>query len=129
VTSFLGTHGGADGLADNTVAVLEYPRALAVILNSTLQPSAFPHRYLEVLGTAGTLLVKPIEPPALLVDLARPAGPYRGGSGAVPLPEYRRYVGDFAELAAAVRGERPLSVASEEDRVVQESLVRACGNS
>lgn len=126
VTSFLKKHGaGADTLADNAVAVLEYPRALAVVFDSTLQPSAFPHRLFEVQGSAGTGILKPIEPPALLLDLAGPAGPYREGSQAVPLPAYRRFVADFAELAAAVRGERPLATTFDEDLAVHETVIRA----
>ena len=127
VTPLLKNHGGFnDTLADNTVAVLEYPRALAIISSSTLQPGAGPHRFFEIQGNNGTALVKPIEPPKLQIDLAKAAGPYKTGSQSVSMPEYKRYVPEFAELAQAIRTNQPLSVTPEEDLLVQETLMRAC---
>jgi predicted dehydrogenase len=127
VTPFLKKHGDfADTLADNTTAVFEFEKAMGMITNATLQPNAFAHRSFEILGTNGTALLKPIEPPTLHVDLARSAGPYAAGNSRVNLPPYRRYVGDFEELAAAVRGERPLGVSLDEELLVQETLMRAC---
>jgi predicted dehydrogenase len=127
VAPFLKKHGDfADDLADNTVAVFDFGNALGIVSNNTLQPNASPHRSLEILGTNGTAVLKPIEPPALQIDLAEAAGPYTAGSKSVSLPPYRRYVGDFADLAAAVRGERSLYVSLDEELAVQESLMRAC---
>lgn len=127
VTSFLKNHGGVnDTLADNTVAVFEYPRALAIVSSATLQPGAGVHRFFEIQGSNGTALVKPIEPPKLQIDLAQAAGPYAKGIQNVPMPEYRRYVPEFAELARCVRLAQPLAVTPEEDLLVQETLIRAC---
>ena len=42
----------------------------------------------------------------------------------VPLPAYRRYEADFTELAAAVRGERALSVSLDEESLVAETVLR-----
>jgi hypothetical protein len=68
-----------------------------------------------------------MEPPALEMDLVEAAGPYGKGRTKVPMPKYARYVDDFVELAAAVRGEKPLTVdlAGEMDSL--ETLLRACG--
>jgi predicted dehydrogenase len=126
VHSALATHGPvADKLADNTVAVFEFPRALGVISSTTLQNNAMAHRRFEILGTQGTAVVGPIEPPKLMIDLAKAAGPYRAGIHPVALPPYRRYVDDFAELGRAVRQGMPLSISPEQDLLVQESLIRA----
>jgi len=126
VTPFLKKHGSFnDNLADNTMAVLEFANATAIITSSTLQPNAGEHRFLEILGTNGTVLLKPIEPPVLHIDLAKPAGTYAAGNQAVTLPAYRRYVGDFAELARAVRGEQPLTATLDEELLVHETLMRA----
>ena len=124
VTPHLQRRGG-DDLADNCVAFFEFPKAQAIITNSVLQPNAGPHRFLEILGTNGVARVQPIEPPALSLDLAKAAGPYPAGPQKVPLPEYRRYVGDFAELAAAVRDGTPLSVTQEQELQIQTALLRA----
>ncbi|MBM3840130.1 MAG: Gfo/Idh/MocA family oxidoreductase [Verrucomicrobia bacterium] len=127
VTSFLKNHGGAnDTLADNTVAVFEYPKALAIVSSATLQPGAGAHRFFEIQGSNGTALVKPIEPPKLQIDLAKAAGPYAKGIQSVPMPDYRRYAPELTELARCVRSGQPLSVTPEEDLLVQETLLRAC---
>jgi hypothetical protein len=42
----------------------------------------------------------------------------------VPLPSCRRYEADFTELAAAVRGERPVSVSLDEELLVAETVLR-----
>ena len=115
-----------DELVDNNVAVFEFDRALATITNSTYQPNAFAHRSFEVLGTNGTMLLKPIEPPTLEVDLAKAAGPYKAGKQTVPLPEYKRYVGDLADLAQAMRGGK-LAASLDEELLVQEWVLRSSG--
>jgi predicted dehydrogenase len=126
VTPILRKHGSFnDNLADNTVVVFEFPRALGIIMSSVLQPSATQHRAFEIFGSNGNAVVRPIEPPVLQIDLAKPAGPYQARTQTVQLPPFRRYVGDFAELAEAVRLKRPLRVTPEEDLLVQESVLRA----
>lgn len=126
VTPVLKTHGRyGDNLADNTVAVFEFPRALGVVTSSVLHPGATRHRAFEVFGTNGSAVVRPIEPAKLEMDLAEAAGPYRAGPQEVALPAYRRYVGEFEELARAVRTGGRLGVTPEEDVLVQETLLRA----
>jgi len=126
VTSTLKRHGPfEDSLMDNTVAILEWERALGVITSATLQPGAGPHRSLEIFGSNGTAVVRPIEAPVLQIDLAKPAGQYQSKSQQVPLPPYRRYVDDFDELAVAIRSHQRLSVSPNEELVIQETLLRA----
>jgi predicted dehydrogenase len=128
VTPFLRRHGQfADALNDNNVAVLQFERATAVISNTALQAAASPQRSFEVTGTNGSALLQPIEPPTLVVDLAQAAGPYQRGPQSVPLPAYERYAADFRELAATVRGEASLSVSLDEELLVGETILRACG--
>jgi predicted dehydrogenase len=126
ITPFLGSHGSfTDKMADNTAAVFEYPRALGVITASVLQPNANPHRSFEVFGSAGTAVLRPIEPGTLVIDLVKAAGPYAAGRQSVKLAPFRRYVGEFDELAEAVRAGRPLAITPEEDLKVHEALLRA----
>lgn len=125
VTPFLRHHGRfEDSLQDNNVAVLEFDRATAVIVNTALQAGAAPNRSFEVLGTKGTATLQPIEPPALTIELTAAAGPYQKGPQKVALPAYQRYEADFAELAAAVRGERTLSVSLDDELLVAETVLR-----
>ena len=128
ITPFLKKHGDFnDNLVDNTVAVFEYGRALAVIVGATLTPNSGRHRSFVVQGTLGTATMRTLDTPVLELDLSRAAGPYQQGVQTVELPPYKRYVGDFTELAAAIRGERPLSATPDEDLIVHESLVEASG--
>jgi len=115
-----------DNLKDNNVVVFEFDRALAVLTDTALQPTNAPERSFEVVGSKGSALLRPIEPPVLEIELVEAAGPYRKGLQAVALPVYKRYEADFAELAGAVRGQRSLSVSPEEELLVQECLLRAC---
>jgi predicted dehydrogenase len=128
VTPFLNKHGkGNDTLADNTAAVLEFPHAMAIIHGANMQPKSGKYRAFEIHGFNGAIIVNPIEPPAVTVDLDKPAGPYKAGSQQIPMPPYKRYVDDFIELAAAIRGEAKLRVTYEENLLVQEVLLRASG--
>jgi len=128
VTPFLQSHGNfKDGLADNTVAILEFDRAMAILHGSNLQPHSGRYRAFEVHGSNGVVIVNPIEPPAVTVDLEKAAGPYKAGSQQVPMPTYKRYVDDFIELATAIRSEGKLRVTYDEDLLVQEILLRASG--
>jgi predicted dehydrogenase len=125
VTPHLQRRGG-DDLADNCTAVLHYPKAQAIITSAVLQPNAFAHRFLEVLGTNGTVRVQPIEPPAMTIDLAKAAGRYTAGPQKVELPAYRRYVDEFVALAAAIRQGKSLNISSEHELAVHDTLLRAC---
>lgn len=128
VQSFLRTHGKFnDTLKDNNVALLEYDHAMAVLVNTALHGRPTPRRSFEVLGLNGTATLEPIEPPTLQLDLTQERGPYPKGRQDVSLPPYQRYVGDMAELAAAVRGERPLSVTLDQELDVAETLLRVSG--
>jgi predicted dehydrogenase len=120
------THGGRDGLKDNSVAVFEFPRALGIVHINLLQVGAGAGRTFEVIGSNGTATLRPIEAPVLEFDFAKAAGPYAKGRQVVPLPMYQRYVPELVDLADAVRRGRALGVTSGEELLVQEWLVRAC---
>lgn len=127
VTPFLKKHGPFDdNVVDNTIAIFECAHAFGVILSAALQPDADTHRTFEILGTNGTVVVQPIEPASLIVDLLKPAGPYASGLQSVKVAPYARYVGEFEELAEAVRLRRPLPISPEQDLLVHEAVLRAC---
>ncbi len=128
ITPFL-RHDGRfdDTLKDNTAAVFEYPRAMAILVSSVLQPNASSHRLIEIFGSNGNAVVRPIEPPSLEIDLQKAAGPYQAGRQKPQLPPYERYVGDIAAFAAAVRGEKPLETTPDLELAVEEALLTASG--
>jgi len=128
VTPFLRHHGAyKDSLKDNAIAVFEFQKAFAILTCNSLQGTDSPPRSFEIVGTKGSAKISPFEPPVLKIDLSQAEGPYKRGATTVELPDYKPYEGDFAELAAAVRGEKALSVSLEEELMVHQTLLRASG--
>jgi predicted dehydrogenase len=116
-----------DGLADNTLAVLEYPQGLAILSSAATMAGSGAHRSFEVIGTDGSFVIRPIEPGhKMQVVMREPRGPYRAGWQEVELPKHRRYVEDFEDLARALRNGRPLTYSYDHELAVQETLIRAC---
>jgi predicted dehydrogenase len=128
VTAFL-RHDSSydDRLADNTLAVFEFERALAEIQSSAQETFGGAHRTFQIQGMNGTITVRPIEPPSLEVDIRVAAGPYRAGRQKLEIPPEPRYVADFREMAQVIRKQRAASFSSKHDLMVQETLLRACG--
>ncbi len=118
----------ADDLADNTLAVLEFDKALAVVMSSAKMAGATGNRSFEVIGTDGTFMIQPMEPvPVMKVFLRQPHGPYQAGWQQITLPEQPRYIGDMNELAEAILEGRPLTDSYDHELLLQETLLRASG--
>ena len=118
----------ADKLADNNLAVFEYPRALAVITQAAKMAGAGDHRSFEVLGTNGTFVVHPeTNPPTMRVYMRHAQGPYNAGWQDIVLPPQPRFVADFAELARAIQNGEPLKNSYDHELLLQETLLRASG--
>ncbi len=127
VTPMLRRSGVAnDELVDNAVATLEWKNTVGILQTSNTQPFSDRHRCLEVYGPNGSAILNPIEAPVLTLSLQKAAGPYAAGRQVVPLPAYRRYEEDLRELAAFVRGDRPMRFSYEDDLLLQETLLRLC---
>lgn len=114
-----------DGLADNTLAVLEYDKALAQVYIAAMQPNGNRYRAFQILGTKGTATVSPFSPDGeLTVDLEGKGPSFTQ----IMLPGLAGpYSPDFGRLAAFIRKGEALDYSHEHDLVVQESLLRACG--
>jgi predicted dehydrogenase len=116
-----------DGLLDNMLAVLRYPRATATVKSTAMEVEGFDRRHLVVCGTEGTFHIQPLDNPSARVSLSRARGEYRKGTQDVKLPKYTRYVDDAADMARVIRGEKATVFPYEHDLAVQETLLRACG--
>jgi predicted dehydrogenase len=119
-----------DSLADNTLAVLEYDRAVAEISLAGFHRNGNRHRFLEILGTNGSARMQPYTfPSRLTVDLGDAAGPYQAGEQTreVPSPPGLGYTPDFREMAAIIREGALPSHSVEHDLVTHETLLRICG--
>ncbi len=131
VTGFLRHDGAAaDGLADNTLAILEYPGAIAEISLAGFHGHGNAYRFLEVLGTNGSARMQPYTfPSQLTVDVLQAAGPYKAGAQTiqVPAPPGPGYSPDFLEMAAIIRQGAKPSHSVEHDLATHETLLRVCG--
>lgn len=129
VTAFIRkTRPQQDTLADNGLAVFEYAKATATIRSALVEVDGFRRRQFVVCGDRGTVDIRPLEPPALLLALSSPRGGYKKGYQEVELPKLAgRYDGDFADLARIVRGEKAPDFGPEHDLAVHEAILRASG--
>jgi predicted dehydrogenase len=117
-----------DKLADNNLAVFEYDKALALIMQSAKMAGAEDHRSFEVIGTDGTFMVwAEASPPKMRVYLRKPQAQYKAGWQDIMLPPQPRFVGDFRELARAIKSGQPLKHSYDHELLLHETLLRASG--
>ncbi|MBM3739741.1 MAG: Gfo/Idh/MocA family oxidoreductase [Acidobacteria bacterium] len=117
-----------DNLADNNVAVFEYKKALAIIMQSAKMAGAGDHRSFEVIGTDGTFMVyAESSPPRMHVHMRKAQGPYKAGWQWIDLPPQPRFIGDFKELARALKSGTPLKHSYDHELLLHETLLRASG--
>lgn len=119
-----------DGLADNTLAILEYDSALAEISLAGFHPNGTRHRFVEISGTNGSARLQPYAfPSRITIDLADAAGPYKAGLQSAELspPPGPGYTPDFREMAAIIRNGAQPTYSVEHDLITHETLLRVCG--
>lgn len=115
-----------DTVKDNTLALLEYPKSLAVVVSSSRDP--VPHRSFEVIGTGGSIMIDPMEPAITArIQLRSAQGPYQKGSQEVKFPAQVRFVKDFEELARSIKTGTPLKYSYDHELALHETLLRASG--
>src|SRR5262249_10407927 len=128
VTPFLRHDAAADdALADNTLAVFEFERAIATIESAAREAQPFPRRMFEVCGDQGSIVLQPLEPPALRLCLREPRSGFGAGWQTLPVEDVPRYERDLAELARCIGAGEALPYSYEHDAVVQETVLRAFG--
>jgi len=129
VTGHLRHHDAPDdALADNTLSILEYPRAVAEISVAAMHPHGNAYRTIEITGTNGSATVKPFAPYLLSTHLRSSAGPYPAGLKATEfLPDrWPSFSPDFLEMAQIIRsGARP-TYSAQHDLMTPEVLLQAC---
>jgi predicted dehydrogenase len=129
VTSFLRrTRPDLDPVADNTLAVLEYPRATCTIRSALVEVEGYQRRQFVVCGEQGTVDIRPLEPPKVLLSLESPRGTFQRGNQEVAMPKMAgRYDDQLIELARAIRGEIESPYSRWHDLSVHETILRASG--
>ena len=123
-----------DGLVDNGLAVLEYPRATATVRVSVAEVEGYKYRRLIVCGTNGTVELCPIEYQQdagelkVRLTLKEPRAHYASGTRIVDCgPRGNRYAAQMIEFARAVRGEIANPFPVEHEYLLHETLLRASG--
>ena len=117
-----------DEFRDNQLATFRYPNALATIGSNHNDPFGGPRRQFTVIGTEGSIEIRPLEPPTLTLRLTKARDRYERGQQQVTLPKSEgRYHGEFRDFAKIIRGEKVLAWDAEHDIAVQETLLKACG--
>ena len=123
-----------DGLVDNGLAVLEYPRATATIRVSVAEVEGYEHRRLIVCGTNGTAELCPIEYQRdgtqldVRLTLKEPRAHYASGTRMVSCgPRGDRYAAQMIEFARSVRGEAANPFPIEHEYLLHKTLLQASG--
>jgi predicted dehydrogenase len=116
-----------DRLADNMLAVLTYPEALASVKSSAMEVEGFARRHFVVCGTEGTFHIQPLDAPSARFALSKPRDKYPQGYQEITFGDYRRYAGDAADMAKIIHGEKPADFSYEHDYEVQKSVLLASG--
>lgn len=128
VTPFIRHDGDfEDDFNDNTLAVLEYEHAMALVETSAIDTSGMKRRMFEVVGDKGTIIVQPHEAPVVRLHLKESAGGYAAGWHDIKVPFTGRYILDMVELARCIDGRQRFPYSTDHDYAVQETLLKACG--
>ena len=115
----------ADELVDNMLAVLEYPAASATVKSSAIEVNGGTRRHFVACGRSGTFHIQPLDAPNVVYTLDRDRGDYKQGTHEIKFGNYERYVGDAADMARILRGEKECDFSYEHDLAVQETVLRA----
>ncbi len=116
-----------DHLADNTLAVLTYPKALATVKSSGQEVNGGDRRHLVLCGSEGTIHVQPLDKPAVRLTLVKARDKHPKGTSDVPFGDFPRYAADAADLARIIRGEKDSDFTYSHELTVLETVLRAGG--
>ncbi|MSR31619.1 MAG: Gfo/Idh/MocA family oxidoreductase [Gemmataceae bacterium] len=116
-----------DGLQDNMLAVLKYPKATATVKSSAMEVDGFARRHLVVCGSEGSFHIQPLDNPGAKIALSQKREAHPKGVSEVKFPKYTRYADDAADMAKVIRGEKQAAFSYQHDYDVQEALLQACG--
>ena len=133
VTGFLRSAAGdPEHIKNNSLAVLEYDHAFAVIKVCSRQKNCMGSRAVRIVGTSGTIVFSPIErldgQYVTLTMLLRQDLGYPAGKHEITLPrQHDRYAEQLQELAQIIRGEQAPSYSYEHDLLVHQITLAAAG--
>lgn len=131
-TSFF-SHSGLDGIEypDNTLAVLEYPRAIGRVFASAVEHNGWGNRQLVVSGTKGKAHIMPLEKSTRLfwsdADISPEAYANMKKEITVPDPSwYGRYDAMMLDFHDCVTGKKQNPFTYEYEYALQRTLLEIC---
>ena len=123
-------------LADNTLAILEYPQASCTVRCTSQEPNGYYRRQLVVCGSEGTVEIKPLERPTILsyakreefrgAEIQQNSHPDARQYLEFPM-EGGRYDAQMRDFALAVAGEIENPFDYEHELAVHRTVLKACG--
>ena len=117
-----------DGVKDNQLAVLEYPKTTVTLRVNHTDPFGGPRRRFQVSGTKGSMEIMPMEAGKAVLRLNAAHEGYAKGDHAIQIEVPKdRYVGEFVTLAKCIRGQMKFPWSAEHDIAVHETVMKACG--
>ncbi len=132
VKSFF-SHSGLDGIEypDNTLAVLEYPRALGRVFASAVERNGWGNRQLVVSGTMGKAHIMPLEKTTRLFwsDAKISTETYADMKMEITVPDpswYGRYDAMMRDFHSFVTGEKENPFTYEYELALQKTLLEIC---
>ncbi len=132
-TGFFHNHSGiVPAFADNTLGVLEYEKAIAVVDIAAMEPRPMARRF-EVYGSRGSaILLEPFEPGhTIRLCLEEADGGYRQGEQRIPISAQSRqelYDLELEAFVALLQGKQPPDRPASHELTVQETLLRTTGH-
>jgi predicted dehydrogenase len=118
----------ADGIKDNQLAVLVYPKSTVTIRCNHADPFGSPRRRFQVAGTKGAIEIQPLESGKATLSLSQDCGPWKKGVQSIALPVPKgRYNGEFVDFARVLRGEKKLHWNAAHDIAVHQTVLKAAG--
>lgn len=124
----LSTPMGTDGVKDNQLAVLEYPKATVTLRCNHTDPFGGPRRRFGIAGTRGSIEIMPMESGEMVIRLDSAHGDFKKGEQKVRIQVPKdRYVGEFTILAKCIRGEMKFPWDAAHDIAVHETMLKAAG--
>ncbi len=121
-------HEGVE-VPDTTLAVLEYPRGISTVRVSSVEVNGYGRRQVVILGTRGSIEIKPIERPTV-VTFAKGGGGniYCDRKDVVELPPMKgRYDELMLDFAQCVRGEKENPFGYEHELMIHKATLMASG--
>ena len=118
------------GFSDNTLGILEYPRALVTIDIAAMETPPMARRF-EVYGSRGSAILEPFEPAGpIRLCLSEAVGDFHAGVQHISVREQTRqklYDLELEAFVAALRSVRRPDRSLDHDLLVQETLLRLTG--